>query len=113
MMSRTKNMSATDVDLSVLQPSGPEELTPIYTATVRGVGLRWRNNMKKVKMKLRFTAECYDEMVMNEEEFSKQKDHYERIKNDSTGLRDALLFISVSDDPRIVDYDVKMEVEDM
>lgn len=67
--------------------------------------------MKKVKMKLRFTAECYDETVMDEEEFSKQQEHFERIEKDSTGLRDALLFIA--DNPRIIDYDVKMEVEEV
>ena len=67
--------------------------------------------MKKVKMKLRFIAEFYDEMVMNEEEFSEQIEHFKQIEKDSTGLRDALLFIS--DDPRIIDYNIKMEVEEV
>lgn len=67
--------------------------------------------MKKVKMILRFTAECVDEMEMNEEEFFKQQEHFDRINEHSESLREALL--AISDDPKVIDYEVKMEVEEV
>lgn len=67
--------------------------------------------MKKVKMILRFSAECIDEMVMNEEEFFKQQDYFYRIKENPELLRDMLF--DISDDPRVIDYELKMEVEEV
>lgn len=67
--------------------------------------------MKKVKMRVKFTADCYDEAVMNEEEFFRQQEHFAKIEDDSSLLKEMLEGI-VSDNVVITDYEITMEEEE-